>query len=283
MRNLTPSDEEPFEFFEKTCKSKKDSKLDPQYKTRLSALAPQVKNCYLIYNKNFNINQMRLVTPASLATKDANDLDRLYNYKGAVIQKLKQKLTTSANNRKISTCQNCTISEVNSFDHLLPRMPFMEFVVHPKNLFPSCTICNGYKSTVWLKEDMYTFLNLYLDQLPDEQYVFVNINMEDGVPVPDFKVKNKAGIDRNLFNTIYSHYSKLHLPRRFKENADQVITPLKISIESYLDKLPLRDIIETQLEIAKRNQAANGNNYWKSILEIALLSDKDFLSQFIPA
>jgi hypothetical protein len=206
------------------------------------------------------------------------DLLGLYGYRNKVLQELKRTVTTREVHRLISTCQNCTIGEINSFDHAVPKEEFPEFSVHPRNLFPSCSICNGHKSDVWRTGDRRLFLNLYLDRLPSIQYLFVDVTVRPTDIDTTFRVENPGGIDADLFQRIAYHYEKLRLCVRFGENNDKVITPLKNALASSLNHLSLDESVALAQDTARRNRRSFGFNYWKSILELVLLDSDEFLA-----
>jgi hypothetical protein len=159
---------------------------------------------------------------------------------------------------------------------------FPEFSVHPKNLFPSCSKCNSYKGQQWREHGQIKYLNLYLDELPKEQYLFVNIEVIDNdVVTTKFYLDNPNDINQALYGRIQNHFENLHLCSRFKENADTIITALENTIRTYIGKLPLEDIVDLVIEKCRRDKDYFGYNYWKSILEIELVNNDDFLEMII--
>ena len=160
MRNLQHYSNDTFEFHKKVLESKNKTKKDPTYKERIENMDDDIDSQFLVYDDNFAQNTLESIDKYKCTNSEKNDLLKLYSYKNSVIKRLKVKITTTDTNRIINTCPNCTISEINSFDHYLPKDEFPEFVVNPKNLFPSCTICNGYKNDVWLEGGQRLFLNL---------------------------------------------------------------------------------------------------------------------------
>lgn len=282
MRKLNSYNDDTFEFYKEVVASKKNSKQDNDYKERLAGFQDTVENQFEHYDDSFGNNDLVGLASHGYIDGDKADLLRLYSYKGKNIQKLKVAVTTTARNRILSTCQNCTIGEVNSFDHFVNKEEFPEFSVHPNNLFPSCTKCNSYKGQEWREHGQVTYLNLYLDNLPEDQYLFVDINVEDNdVILTEFYVENLNGINPVFFERIQNHYSNLHLCQRFQENADTVITSLENTVRTYADKLPLEDIIELVIENSERDLIYYGYNYWKSILVIALMRNDDFIEMAI--
>lgn len=277
MKNLRPYDKNSFDFFNSIVSSKSNTKKDPNYLTRLKDQTSNIEKKFLVYGNLFDANDLETLESTTFSKQEKDDLLALYSYKSKKIQELKIKLTTSEHNRILNTCQNCTINEVNSFDHLVPKDLFPEFSVNPKNLFPSCTQCNSHKSITWLVDKKRVFLNLFLDILPVEQFLFVDITMNNDLIVTNFFLDNRNNIEENMFRLIFEHYERLNLCHRFKINIDQVITPLKNSMKSNLDILTIDQIVSISINSANLNSRSFGANYWKSILENALLINHDFI------
>jgi hypothetical protein len=214
---------------------------------------------------------------------DKADLLKLYKYKSKLIQKLKKNVTTTATNRIISTCQNCTINEINSFDHIVPKDEFPEFAVNPKNLFPSCTVCNGHKSTIWRTHGISLFLNLYLDELPEVQYLFAELIFEGGVFTARFTIENKNSITTDKFTLINTHYTKLHLPQRFRENSHDTIYEVTKEINNYKNKMSSEVLLATIRESILKEKEYYGRNHWRSVLKEALIDSVAFINPlFVP-
>ena len=145
MRKLKAYEQNCFDFHKKVLASKNNTKKDPKYKGRVENLDGDVTQQFNLYDSLFAINNLPLITNRPFDVQSTEDLKKLYSYDLNAIQKLKIKLTTTEAGRIVNTCQNCTINQVNSFDHFVPQSEFPEFSVNPKNLFPSCTECNSKK------------------------------------------------------------------------------------------------------------------------------------------
>lgn len=278
MRNLKPYGGDDFEFHLEVVNSKRNTAKDPEYKNRITSQNQNINKKFVEYKECFDGKTLTSLIPHPFTLNSKKDLQKLYSYQNKVIQKLKIDITTSDTDRIINTCQNCTISEVNSLDHILPQEEYSEYVVNPKNLFPSCTQCNSYKSKNWKNQQNESlFLNLYLDILPKEQYLFVDIEIENGILSVNFRLENQNNIDSKLYNLIVEHYTRLNLLNRFRENIDNVVIPLKNSIDTYKHKLPIDEIVQVIIETSEKNKKSFGYNYWKSILEISLVSNQNFI------
>ena len=283
MKNIIAYTNCSHTFFKKIVDSKYNKKDDNKYKKRLRLLAPEVKPSFESYDENFDKNTLVLTTPSKYKdkTKEAktkkNDLLSLYDYQSKNLQNLKIKLTTDSQNRVHNTCQNCTISEINSFDHYIPKGDFPEFSVHPKNLIPSCTKCNSKKSATWKISGKVVFLNLYLDTLPNVEYLFIDFTINGDDINLEYKIDNRNKIDNNLFELIKTHYQKLNLLQRFKENSDLIISEIDNRFKAFSSSLGINDIAKIIIANEEDNKKMYGSNYWKSILTISLVSNLSYL------
>jgi hypothetical protein len=281
MLNLKHHSESASSFLDGVIMSKHNTSKDPDYKKRIGVLLTEIKVYFETYDISFAADTLQTLVSAGYSGRDKEDILELYSYHSAIMQKLKMGITTVELKRVISTCQNCTIGEINSFDHTVPQGEFPEFVVHPKNLFPSCSRCNSHKSSVWRKNGSRLFLNLYIDQLPELQYLEVKAAVNPRDIETTFFVSNSNGISAALYSKIYYHYEKLHLCDRFSQNIDKVITPLKNGISSSLQSLTIDEAVDVAIKTSNRNRKAFGFNYWKSLLELELLSSPEFLQMCI--
>lgn len=275
MKNLNTHTDPAIDFFDNVLAAKNRTDKDPTYNTRISLLRPNIEATYTLYDVAFATNNLVTMAAHGYIAPPKDDLLKMYSYKNKPFQKLKTAITTTAKNRIINTCQNCTINEINSFDHLLPKDEFPEFAVNPKNLFPSCTQCNGYKSTIWRYNGATLFLNLYLDILPIEQYLFVDVTVTDTIDAI-FIVENRSNINPQTFALISSHYERLHLTDRFRLNRDDVVSELINTIKEMTLMLTEQQIREVLINKSNRDRQNLGSNYWKSILAIELINSHAF-------
>jgi hypothetical protein len=281
MKNIKPYSGDGFSFHEEVIKSKNKRQSDINYLDRLLSLSAPIKKQFDEFKIKFDSNLLEELNSIVIDGNVKEDLESLYNYKSTLLQKLKIALTTDENNRISNTCQNCSIGEINSFDHYLPQSEFAEFVVNPHNLIPSCTKCNSHKSSIWRNTGKREFLNHYLDILPQEQYLFVDITVEDESIELKYYLENKGNINDDLFKLIKSHYNKLNLLERFEENSDSIVSELDTEFNKYSKKLTIDEIKETVIEECTDNKKILGNNNWKIVLKISLVENEYYIKRFI--
>lgn len=281
MKNLDFYQEDCFDFHQEAINRKNTTQTDPNYKQRVRQLNPIIRVEYDELNEIYNDNAvLKEIESHGFEEQEKDDLKKLYSYDSNLIQELKIHLTT-IDGAKYSTCPNCTISEINSFDHYLPKGSFSEFVVNPKNLIPCCQTCNSIKGDIWRRDGERVFLNLYLDKLPETQYLFVDfIINEEGIET-NYQLNNLNGIEDELYALIESHYKGLNLLERFSENSDEVITEFINSIKPYTERLTIEEIREIVNEGCEENKTSFGFNYWKSILKLELIRNDNFINEYL--
>lgn len=276
MKNIDSYSSDSFEFYKRVVKRKQNSPQDPTYKDRIDVLESNIETLFSTHTTEFEANNLNALNPHGYVNQEKDDLTKLYSYQLKQIQQLKIQLTSRDNNIEDPICPYCTINDVGSMDHILPVSDFPEFSVNPRNLFPMCTGCNSTKSTVRGTASN-LFLNLYLDLLPDIQFLFATIDASLKV---SFTVDNRNGIDPILFSTIQSHYSRLDLCNRFSKRSIRVIDRLKSSVSPHLKRgMDISLVRQDTTQAANDIRGICGFNFWESILEIELINSQYFIDE----
>lgn len=278
MRNIKPYSGNSLEFYQQAIASRRPSSMDPSIKIRLQLLEARIKQDFEEFDKKFSADRLQDLSTPLLTVVEKEDLQSLYAYKKQFLQKLKTTLTTTEFNRINNTCQYCTIGEIGAFDHTVPQSEFSNYCVHPHNLFPACGVCNGFKSSNWRANGERLFLNLYLDKLPVEQYLFVDVDIANNNLSLRFYIDNKAGIAGELYSKIKHHYDTLELCTRFPGEIAEIISSLVSDVNNYQNKLPFADIRENILSKCFNNKIVFGHNFWQSVLLEKLVDHPEFLN-----
>lgn len=275
MKNVNPYSGDAFSFYKTVCSKKQDAALV----ARLATMDNDIHELYKDYDQYFDANTLESLNASGYTGQPKIDLETLYDYSSSTFTSFRNQLTTTPTGRVVK-CQSCTINNGSTFDHIVPQGEFAEFIVHPRNLIGQCGDCNPRKNALWRVAGKRTTLNLYLDQLPDIQYLFVTADVGNLAIETEFFVDNRHGINEELFELISNHYERLNLFNRFADDADSVITSLRNIME------PLKgyhDLAETKaivLESVQKDQIAFGHNYWQSILKLELLNNDDFMIDY---
>lgn len=285
MKNLIPTKQDPYEFYTEVVKNKRVSADEKEQgssqKARVSKLCGTIETAFKNYGNNFQHDSWELLTPIGYAGLNKTDLLSLYRYKATKFTLLKNELTTDDKNCKFNTCQYCTINSINSFDHYVPKNDYPEYAANPLNLLTCCTECNSYKSEKWLKNSSRYFINLYLDQLPKERFLFVDISIISKIPNAKFRLDLSNITNISLATKINNHYTGLHLLKRFEDNYATVISELDNSIRAHLSiDADLSKVVAITKGKCLKDYESFGFNYWKTVLTEALMSSPDYLALF---
>lgn len=273
MLKLNSYKEDSFSFYEDVVISKRNTKNKPSLKQELEAIADSQVSFFENYDEKFQSNTLSNIGSAPYLANDKNNLKTLYQYRSKKIQQLKNVLTRHPIHTKniLNTCQNCTINEADTMDHVLGQSEFPEFSVHPKNLFPCCSVCNRMKSDRYVDEDgSQLFLNLYLDDLPNSQYLHVDFGDNW---LPRFRLEQPDDVLDNIFSLIERHYQQLDLLNRFKDNSNEIISALMCTIRAFGGD----GIREKTEEICQDLAPFLGYNHRQVVLTRALGMSEEFI------
>lgn len=270
MKNLNPFSGDAKEEY-RTAVARK---TDLNSRKRLQLIEADIETAYDIYKGNFDSNSLHTVISKDLSSEIRKDLMNMYDYQSRIIKSIRANITHQQVITIQSTCQNCTIDSVNTMDHVLPIKKFPEFAVNGYNLFPSCSRCNGYKSE---KTEHSAFLNLFLDELPSVQYLFVNVYWDTDCVNFDFFLSNSEGlISVELYTKIKNHYTNLYLIQRMKEASRTYLSEFISTYKHFYRRLGRDCIIEAVRESVEEDRVAYGYNYWKCSLRLALIDSDIF-------
>lgn len=277
MLKIRHYEAQSFLFYLEIANAKRNTEKKPRIKQELEAITDKQSACFDVYDEAFSSRRLAFIAPEQYSASDKANLKSLYSYRIKKVQELKQLLTTHPlyRDRILNTCQNCTINEVDSMDHILGQSGYPEFSVHPKNLFPCCSVCNKKKSDRYTDEDgSQLFLNLYLDDLPQSQYLKVEFG--DGW-LPRFWLEKPHDVPDIVFALIQSHYKHLDLLNRFRDSSNEIISSLRYTIKAFgTDRIQER--IE---ELCKDLEPILGYNHRQIVLTRALGMSEKFIRECV--
>jgi hypothetical protein len=278
MKNLLPYNQNSLDIYDQASKRKRDDGL----RLRLNAIRVEIETAYALYNDFFNLNNLQALNANLAFVPHMSDLHSLYSFGSRTIRELKRSIDDLQPFPLSNICQNCTINAVNSMDHVLGQAQFPEFCVHPWNLFPSCTECNSYKSASFARNGTRRFLNLYCDQLPAVQYLFLDIFYnENGDLDYNFLVENRNGIDSQVFDLIYNHFLELNLVNRMKLHSIKFYTELRNSVSSRLQDLGWDAVARQVKREAVESKNILGLNHFEYVLQTEMIENILFRMSFI--
>lgn len=206
-----------------------------------------------------------------------------YESAARALSDLKSLITECQNEDTRDFCPYCGIGAPRQFDHYLPKEKFPEFSVHAYNLVPCCGTCNGKKSDIWLdSKRARLFLNLYIDSLPtspmletDVQWV---VRKSKRVPIVSFDLVQPIGFGVAEFGLIKSHFEKLELLSRYK---DQAHTEFLVFRDAAVAREAETVLVlgEFLKKFLRQREITLGPLNWRIALYKAIVMDNKFLSE----
>ena len=209
MRKLKQIDEGDLAFIKKVIDSSKKRKSEdgvPEektYKGRCRTLVSHHEEYIKKYDEAFENNKLELLenTHPELSLDEQKELQGLYSYSRKDIANLRKEVLTE-DGYEINFCPLCEVNLANTLDHFIPQTNYPLFAVHPRNLIPSCSLCNGHKSdNITDETGKRKFWNAYLDMPPKEEYLFCDVIERHGLPWVKFRIE-QGKIDDETFRLI---------------------------------------------------------------------------------
>jgi hypothetical protein len=250
----------------------------------LDTALPRILRRYGRFEARLTPTALETHTAATWSTAEETALLHCYTTEVAALTELKRLIRGAQPKSVRSICPYCGIGGPHQFDHYLPKSRFPELAVHAYNLIPCCGPCNGLKSETWLVTGSRAFINFYIDSLPTSAVVHTEISWRtyrgEQLPTISFQLVRPAGFRRDRFVLIESHFERLNLLERYREEASTVF-------DEFRDNAMTRDATSVtrlrrflQHYIDKRTVTLGPLN-WKLSLYQALLAHRPFLESCI--
>ncbi len=261
----------------------KNNLEDNDRKTRLLNLVPNVSLRYNVYKGYFDTNTLESVPLHNFNNAQAADLLHCYNVETSSLNSLIVAIKENQEFHLRGLCQFCGINTDSTTDHYLPKGKFPDFCVNLLNLFPCCPDCNSLKGVYYFDTISNTrgIINLYLDSVPQIQFLFADIVFTGNIPKVTFRVQNPNGINAQLFSIIHNHYKRLNLAERYKEKFNTVYTQTYRSFAAkpryHGHPNRVRDFLISDANELFRDF---GRNYYVAIVKQALSTNNTFLNLF---
>lgn len=179
----------------------------------------------------------------------------------------------------VARCPFCGISESSTLDHYLPKEQYPEFSIFPKNLVPSCALCNTRKKDRILEKgtDVRMFLHPCFDTIPNVEFLTVRTRMEGDALVLSYRLIQPVGMAARTFRHLGSHFDELDLADRYRrmglEHLGGQYPALRRAYGAAEDSDRVADKL---IEVAQDFEEVSGPNYWLAKLYRALAANGPF-------
>ncbi|MGB3838704.1 MAG: hypothetical protein WA930_06290 [Rhodanobacter sp.] len=179
----------------------------------------------------------------------------------------------------VARCPFCGISESSTLDHYLPKERYPEFSVFPKNLVPSCAVCNTRKRDRILDvgTNVRMFLHPCYDVIPDMAFLTVHARMEADALILSYRLTRPVEMKLRTFRHLRSHFKELGLADRYRRmGLEHLGAQYPAFRRAYGGGGNAGRVAERLIEGAEDFEEVSGPNYWLAKLYRALASNADF-------
>ena len=299
MRHLNHNTTPPLDYIDQVIASKKAHKedkaiIDERKRCKAAGLLPPAdliykERCVEIKKRNkdeigkykdaFDSDNLAIVpkgVPVALngEIQDCEEMEGLYSFHSAAMGKLFVEVLSSDGYLN-DMCPVCESVKATTFDHFLPQAQYQLFAVHPLNLIPCCTVCNGQKSeNVFDANNKRKYWNAYLDLNTKERFLYCDITEEKGMPKAEFRIE-QGNLPERYFEIVKHTFDDLELNDNYKKASGRVIISLKDSCCKYFiknQKAGLDNCLQTVTDTIPDTDINN----WENVLKRTLIGTEIF-------
>lgn len=172
-------------------------------------------------------------------------------------------------------CPYCGFGEVRDLDHQLPRSKYKALAIFPSNLIPCCHTCNSKKRSVAGDEPDSQFPHPYLTDLPTEQFLFAQVDVERNGLLVRFHIVACNGMSDEVFRQLRFHLERMELQARYQAEVCTFMTSQRTAFEDAASPGPesLRHFLARSIVNSTKDF---GVNHWQTALLVGLLDSEAF-------
>lgn len=249
------------------------SKHQPR-KRRMEAARSEVLTAYQCYeNVAPNVGGLN---KAPLTEHQKESMQHAYVVETAPMSDLRERLLKRT---IVARCPFCGISETSTLDHYLPKEKYPEFSIFPKNLVPSCAVCNTHKRDRILLDgtDVRMFFHPCFDVIPNISFLNVSIRMMVDAVILNYRVTQPTGMSAQIFQHVKSHFDSLNLADRYRlMGLEHMGGQYPAFSRAYGTARDAKRVADKLAELADDFETVSGPNYWLTKLYRALAGNHQF-------
>ncbi|HTM67350.1 MAG TPA: hypothetical protein VL093_13565 [Flavipsychrobacter sp.] len=174
-------------------------------------------------------------------------------------------------------CPLCSVREVETLDHYLPKTQFPALAITPINLVPSCSPCNTGKKIKYPRTTAEQTLHPYYDDIEKDNWLSAHLIKTDPIGF-HFFVNAPEAWDHVKADRVKNHFESYGLDELFSAKANEELR----GSQSYHQALfnHSSELLKFHLEESGKSRALNlGVNSWQAVMYKTLASDEWFLSE----
>lgn len=246
------------------------SKKDKNMRRILTSALPTIKTCFDEYEKNkselYNIKNNR-----KLSNDQISALKHCYDGETNIVEELKNRVKSLD---KTNLCPLCQLEGVATIDHYLPKSSFPEYATLSINLMPCCYACNTNKGNRRKNDFTRNIINIYFDEIPKEQFLFLEFNIVDNVIFWKYYFDDKyIKKHKKMKDIIDCHLIELKLNERYEKAIHEEITNFIYSL-TMKENTTIEEVSSLACEEAEKYRRNRYENYRKKIIYETISNDK---------
>jgi hypothetical protein len=172
-------------------------------------------------------------------------------------------------------CPLCSVREVDTLDHYLPKSKYPIYAVTPINLIPSCFKCNKGKSIDYPTNSEEQTLNPYYDDIENVEWLSAEVLQTNPISFRYF-VNPPADIEQILNDRMSNHFDSYQINELFSSHANEELRGVKKQLETLYNNNP--SLLVSHLQDSYISRIELGMNSWQALMYKALLNDGWFCS-----
>lgn len=230
------------------------------------------------FDTKFPANELYLILQQEklLGRIGKTEMEKVYTYRmvkaGMPGNKYYNLIKSSAPYGK---CPLCSVRDVDTLDHYLPKSKYPKYSVVPLNLVPACTPCNTGKRISFPKNDVEQTFHPYYDNVENESWIRADVLRTNPIGF-NFYVQCPNHWSQILKDRARNHFNSFGLNELFTSHANEELRGSKLQLQKLysLNPILLSDHLNDAYD-SRRN--ALGINSWQSIMYNSLLNDNWFI------
>lgn len=269
MRSIPLLTIDATEVFDEIAAAKQQPRQEHMLAARLKVLA-----AYQSYEQAVpeigELNEATLTNPQKEAMRHAFTVETepMTALRGALLKRI-----------SVARCPYCGISESSTLDHYLPKERYSEFSVFPKNLVPSCSVCNTRKRNRILDKNtkVRMFLHPCYDVIPDLAFLAVRARVGAKALILSYRLVRPTTMTLRTFQQLNSHFRELDLADRYRRMSLEHLGGQYPALRrAYGSRENAERVAEKLAELAEDFEEVSGPNYWLAKLYRALAGNEYF-------
>ncbi|MDR2997535.1 MAG: hypothetical protein LBU78_05405 [Microbacterium sp.] len=174
-------------------------------------------------------------------------------------------------------CPLCSVRQVKTLDHYLPRSVYSALSVTPLNLIPACLDCNTVKLDVHPKSEGEQTLHPYFDRVTDVRWL--RCEVVEGAPAGvRFFVDEPPEWTASMTQRVRRHFSVFQLAELYAHHAVPEMSSNRSTLQMMKKVKRGEELIRSHLAEQARSALVADLNSWQGALYEALSSSEWYCS-----